>query len=191
VDFDPILIRHLNSLTEEVEGTGNDLHTILDVLVDDLTAAIPSFLGLDATLTVSGAPITLTTMDTSTPVRSSLLLPLFEMGATTPSTTVIYYAGTPGAFTKMAIDVRRAYDLDGEVVLDQHLNPASRPGIAGLDELTVINQAIGILIGRGRTRGQARTELQRRAHARKQTEFQTAAQLIDHLTPDQGPLRSC
>ena len=39
-----------------LDDPGTDLNTILDVLVDDLSAAVSSFLGLTMTLHLSGFP---------------------------------------------------------------------------------------------------------------------------------------
>ena len=61
-----------------------------------------------------------------------------------------------------------AYCIDGDVVLDRHLTPLSRavlahPGVYGSDEMMLINQAIGVLIGLGHLPGEAHDELLRRA----------------------------
>jgi hypothetical protein len=49
-------------------------------------------------------------------------------------------------------------------VLDGHLDPrAGSAGLTGLDEHSAINQAIGVLIGRGHTPESAQHELQRLA----------------------------
>ena len=51
---------------ESSDGTrlpGTDLQAVLAVLVDDLTVAVPSFLGLTMTLRLGGDPITLTAID--------------------------------------------------------------------------------------------------------------------------------
>jgi len=183
MNFPAVLTQHLDSLTEGLDGTGDDLLSILQVLADDLTAAIPSFLGLHVTATAPGGgdPITVTTMDEqqTAQVRASLRLPL----AACPAGTVIYYAAAPGAFDAMAVEIQRAHQFDGQVQLDLNLHPTNRPGITGLAELTAINQAVGILIGRGRTLQQAHAELRSRAHARRHTDYETATQLIRHLTP--------
>ena len=66
----------------------------------------------------------------------------------------------------MAADVRATFGLDGQVVVDQHLEPATGPPsvFTDLDDLSTVNQAIGILIGRGDlTLEQAHRELHRLA----------------------------
>jgi len=167
VDLHPDLIRQLNQLSEALDD-GTDLHAVLAVLADDLLAVMPGFLGLELTLAEANTPLTLTTLTagTSTAVRASLLLPLARMGWTTEAnSTLIYYADTPHAFAALAADVRATFDLDGQVVVDQHLEPAtSPPSFTDLDDLSTLNQAIGILIGRGDlTLEEAHRELHRLA----------------------------
>jgi hypothetical protein len=185
LDFHPRLIHHLDTLTEGLRD-GSDLHAILAVLVDDLTEAVPSFLGLDLILTTAAdALVTVSTMDHSRArqVRASLLLPLGLMGVGYPGTTVVYYAATPGEFTDLAAATHARYELDGNVVLDEHLTPAAAPGITGLDELDTINQAIGVLIWQGHTPDEARAALQRIATRGKLTLLEAAARLLRRISP--------
>ncbi|HEY4993239.1 MAG TPA: hypothetical protein VII33_14290, partial [Nakamurella sp.] len=76
--FSDALTAQLNALTAALDDPGTDLETILDVLVDDLSAAVSSFLGLRMTLQLDGVPVTLTAMDAGLAVTAgaSLTLPL-------------------------------------------------------------------------------------------------------------------
>ena len=80
---------------------------------------------------------------------------------------MVFHAGKAGAFVDLAADTRHAYGLAGRVVLDGHLTPTpgppGPPGVSGLDEVSVINQAIGVLIDQGHRQRQAHDELHRRA----------------------------
>lgn len=183
----PSALQHdLDALTAGLGYPGDTLQATLEVLIDDVATIVPSFLGLAVTVTAGGDPVTLSTLDRTQPgrVRASLLMPLAATDPTifTPH-TVVYFAAAAGAFTAMVADFRRRQPSCGNVVLDRHLTPSGGgPGIDGLAELLLINQAVGILIGRGHIPDQARAELGRHAHAHRQTESQAAAHLVDQLT---------
>lgn len=110
---------------------------------------------------------------TSTPVvvGASVAVRLGPAPHLDTASTVVFYAATPGAFVDLAADAAAgagAAERDpGAVVLDVHLDDpdGARPasGVTGLPEAAVINQAIGVLIGRGDTPEQARAKLN--AHA--------------------------
>ena len=167
--FSDALTAQFNALTAALDDPGTDLETILDVLVDDLSAAVSSFLGLRMTLQLDGVPVTLTAMDAGLAVTAgaSLTLPLGRSTDEGPGGTVVFYARHPGAFVDLAADLQRVHDPDGQVYLDDHLPSAGdQPrwaGITGLAELSVVNQAIGVLITRGHSPAEAHAELRRRA----------------------------
>src|SRR6476661_7547300 len=66
MEFPASLSAQLSELTDALDDPGTDLQAILDVLIDDLTLAVPSFLGLTMTLRLAGAPVTLTAVDPAT-----------------------------------------------------------------------------------------------------------------------------
>jgi hypothetical protein len=157
----------LGALTAALDEPGADLKTILDALVDELSAAVSSFLGLRMTLQpLDGCPVTVTVMDTNPPLTAGACLTL-SLGRPTSAGrdgTVVFYARNPGAFVDLAADLQRVH---GQVHLDDQLpsagDQAGRPGITGLAEHSMINQAIGVLITRGHLPGDAHAELRRRA----------------------------
>jgi hypothetical protein len=166
--FSDALTAQLGALTAALDDPGTDLETILDVLVDDLTAAVSSFLGLRMTLhQPDGCPVTLTTMgaDTARTAGACLTLPLGRSTDEGPGGgTVVFYARNPGAFVDLAADLQRVHgqvDLDGQ--LPSSGDQPRRAGITGLAEHSVLNQAIGVLITRGHTPAEAQRELRRRA----------------------------
>ena len=61
-----------------MDDLGTDLQAILAVLIDDVTVAVPSFLGLRMTLHMAGEPVTVTAIGPTAArtARSSLHLPL-------------------------------------------------------------------------------------------------------------------
>ncbi|MET3808421.1 hypothetical protein ABIB25_005450 [Nakamurella sp. UYEF19] len=158
----------LDALSEALEGSGDDLNTILAVLVEDLTAAIASFAGLVITVTIAGEPVTVTAMNSHT-ASSSMLLPLTTPPASATGAHLVLYAENPGAFVDLAADARATWDGGGSVVLDQHLPPPTaieaQQGVDELADRSTVDQAIGFLIGQGHPPAQARTELSRRADA--------------------------
>ena len=183
MDYSLALTDELDSLTEALDDPGTDLLAVLDVLTDDVSAVIPSFLGLTMTLLLDGNPLTLTAVDEelTSSVKASLTLPLGALTAAA-SGTVVLYAANPGAFVDLAEDSRRIFGLDGQVVIDAHLpslaDPISPAGITGLDDLSVINQAIGVLIELGRTPREAEAELRRRAAEDRRTVLDAAERLL-------------
>jgi hypothetical protein len=170
MDFPHPLSEQLEVLTTALADPGADLRVIIAALAADVTAAVPSFLGLSMTLLLDGRPVTVTAIDAdlAAAAGASLLLPLDPLAGAAPGSSVLFYAGRPGAFVDLAADTRYAYSLDGDVVLDPHLTPQPRgrplrPGVNGTDEITLINQAVGVLIARGHFPEEAHDELLARA----------------------------
>ena len=54
MEFPASLSAQLSELTDALDDPGTDLQAILAVLIDDVTAAVPSFLGLIMTLRLAG-----------------------------------------------------------------------------------------------------------------------------------------
>ncbi len=78
-----------------------------------------------------------------------------------PAVIVVLYAGSPGTFVDLAADLAWLTDRPfSDFVLDQHLPvPVERCSTTSLFEVSVINQAIGALIGQGYTPEQAERHL--------------------------------
>jgi hypothetical protein len=115
---------------------------------------------------------------------------------------VVFYAGTPGAFTDLAADLSHALGgipveqrsttannadhrvtrVDGHrkvIELDADLPPISRTsGLTGLAELTVLNRAIGILVDQGHDIEQAHQLLRHEAAAAGVEQHIHAAQIL-------------
>jgi hypothetical protein len=89
------------------------------------------------------------------------------------------YAGSPGAFVDLAADLAwlTARPLS-DFVLDQHLTiPTPSNTGTQLHAASIINQAMGVLMGRGHTPEQAHRQLDSQA-ADAGTDRHAAAQLI-------------
>ena len=176
MDFPLRLTDQLNALSVALEGSGDDLQAILSVLTDDLTASVPSFVGLSVTVFVDGDPVTIHAWDPH-PAVSSIRLPLASAPGLIDGSHVIFYAREPGAFTELAA---AAAGLDGHVVLDRHLPPRTH-GAEVLAQRSDIDQAIGVLIDTGHPPDQARQELHIRAAAAGVTAHHMALDILHHL----------
>ncbi len=107
---------------------------------------------------------------TAEDIRTSLLVPLagtHRGTADTASVALILYAATPGAFTDLAADLSWITGRDlADFPRDEHLAlPTGHADPAPLATASTINQAIGVLIGRGSSPEQAERDLYTRAIA--------------------------
>ena len=156
----------LSILTAALDEPGTDIAHSLGQLAADAMAAIPTFLGLRVTVNGSDPPFTFTTFVEGVgtgDVRTSLRVALPGVGdvGLLPAVVLVFYAGSPGTFVDLAADLAwlTARPLSG-FLLDQHLPaPAERGAATSLFEASVINQAIGALIGQGYTPEQAEQHL--------------------------------
>ncbi len=189
MDISGTLATDLKAFADAIGLPGADLTDSVRKLADGLRAAVPSWLGLTMTLVLDDLPLALTVLDESaTPrrVATSAALPLTAVHGAGPGSSIVFYAGTAGAFVDFAADAAYEFGLElKDVALDQHLTPPRETsGLTGLADATGLNQAIGILIDQGHTPDEARTELSRLArHTR--TGLSATAQQIIHITSRQ------
>jgi hypothetical protein len=175
------LSQQLGDLTLTLDDPGTDLKAILDVLCDDLTAAVPSFLGLTMTLNLDGGAVALTTVDSGPAlvagawIEVALAMPRAEDAA-----TLVCYARDPGSFVALAADTCLVGRSGHSVILEGELSttPATAPGISGLDSVAAVNRAIGVLISRGDSPAQANEELRHRAAVGRHTLAEAAQQIV-------------
>lgn len=160
------LTADLDILTAALDEPGVDVAGSLRRLAADATVAIPTFLGLSVTVDGSDPPFTFTTFAKgfgAEDVRTSLRLALPGVGdvGLPPALVVVLYAGSPGTFVDLAADLAWLIARPlSDFVLDQHLlATAERDDSTSLFEVSVINQAIGALIGQGYTHEQAERHL--------------------------------
>jgi hypothetical protein len=187
------LAADLDILTAALDQPGvHVLHTLHQLRVD-ARAAVPTYLGLRVTVDGSDPPFTFTILEDGTvadDVRSSLRLRLPGAGGgrSSLSVSLILYAATPGTFVDLTADVAWLTGrLPSDFVLDQHLpGPDRRDAGTYLRTVSVINQAIGVLIGRGYTPEQADRELDTQGE-RSSTERHAVAQSILDTLPAGGP----
>jgi hypothetical protein len=166
VEIAAALTADLGILTAALDEPGADVADSLRQLAADATVAIPTFLGLSVTADGSDPPFTFTTLVRGVgadDVRTSLRLALPGIGdvGLPPALVVVLYAGSPGTFVDLAADLAWLTTRPlSDFILDQHLlPPAERGHTTSLLEVSVINQAIGALIGQGYTLEQAERHL--------------------------------
>jgi hypothetical protein len=191
VEITAALAADLAILSETLDGTDGDLVEGLRLLAADAKSAVRSYLGLTVTATNGTSPLTFTGMEDlagHVEVVSSLMIPLSEESADGDGSrlVVILYAGRPGAFVDLAADLcwltgRRLTDF----VLDQHLSLPAEPGTGGrVQAASAVNQAIGVLLGRGYTPEQAEFEIDARAVAAAHSRFDAAQIILGTLPPE-------
>jgi hypothetical protein len=166
-----------NSIGLDGNALDDALDVSLAAFTADIEAAVPSYLGLQLTIGQSGHPVTLTRITPHRAVTTSLRVPLTVFGPRFDSESrITLYAATAGAFVDLAADLSYALhlrsstdrsidaagssdgddrrhgqvDSDRRITLDADvpLSPLAS-GVSGLSELSTINRAIGVLIGRG------------------------------------------
>jgi hypothetical protein len=174
----------LASLTEALDDPNIDIAHDIRLLSLDAAAAVPSFLGLSMVVPESDPPLVFTMLiDGAVAVDISTSLSLRWQGRRTvprsPTVAIVLYAAAPGAFVDLAADVVWLTALPArDVVLDEHLGLPARPGFDGsLTAASAIDQAIGVLVGRGYTHQQAGWQLDVQA-AHHRTDRHSAAGLI-------------
>jgi hypothetical protein len=192
VDLPAVVLTHVRDLTASVGQDDQDLSDTLMALATVLRSTATSYRGFQLTLVDNQWPVTLTAFDDGhdAPIGTSLRLPLGLVSRRVDGESrVVFFAGTPGAFTDLAADLSHALGgisvngrsstannadhrgtrVDGHrkvIELDIDLLPASRmSGLTGLAELTVLNRALGLLIQQGHDIEQAHHVLRREAAA--------------------------
>ena len=184
------LATDLGILTAALDEPGTDVAHSLHQLAADAKAAIPTYLGLSVTVDGSDPPFTFTTLTDGVvtgDVRTSLGLALPGIGDArlVPSVVLVLYAGSPGTFVDLAADLAwlTARALS-DFVLDQHLpGPAGIGTGTNLFEASVINQAIGVLIGQGYTPRQAERHLHEQAAGASISRHAASLRILTRLTP--------
>jgi hypothetical protein len=150
------LAADLAMLTDALDLAGTDIGNTLQSLVTAAGEAVGSYLGLRVAMTVNGAELEISTLQAAENhghIRASLAIPSSPGSSVDGNFRLVLYAETAGAFVDLAADLAWLTDrpladfrLDDDLVMP----PASRSPSA-LTVLSTVNQALGILIGRGHT----------------------------------------
>ncbi|QCH22590.1 hypothetical protein [Mycobacteroides salmoniphilum] len=167
-------------LTQALDAPGVNVADSLRQLAADAAAAIPAYVGLSVIVSESDPPITFTLMadgPATVDVRASLRI-MLSGGRNRPPVALVLHSGAPGAFVELAADLALlATQPLTDLIFDQDLTVADSASANQLQAATDINQAIGVLIGRGYTPLLARQHLDTQA-VRISTSRHAIAQLI-------------
>jgi hypothetical protein len=166
VEIAAALAADLAILSAALDEPGTDVADSLRQLTANATVAVPTFLGLSVIVHGNDPPFTFITWLEgvgTADVRTSLRLTLPGVGdaGLLPPVAIVLYAGSRGTFVDLAADLAwlTARPLS-DFVLDQHLlGAAEKDTVTSLSETSVINQAIGALIGQGYMPEQAERHL--------------------------------
>lgn len=185
------LAAELALLTQALDVPGTDVAESMTRLAAAAQRAVDSYLGLCVAITAKSEQLDLTVLDEgvdAASVRTSLLVPLppatIDGITTTASVALILYAATPGAFVDLAADLAWLTGREpAEFRLDEHRSPPHSAANPALAALSHINQALGVLIGRGSTPEQAQRDLHARAANAGTDILQAAKSILAALKP--------
>ncbi len=177
-------------LTEALDLTDVGVSDTLTRLAADAQSAVESYLGLSVVIATRQTTFDLVVVNVDTrseQITTSLLVPLaVAADGGEVSIGLILYAAAAGAFIDLAADLAWITGRPPEdFVLDEHRSLPTNSTTA-LADLSSINQALGVLIGRGATPEQAERELATRA-ATAGIELVAAATLILAALTPPGP----
>lgn len=189
----------LTSLTLALDEPGADLADSVAEFAIASRLAVSSYAGMSVYASVNGHELGFTTFDDhvaahdiATSLRLVLNPSIYPASDADevdgfPSIALILYATTPGAFVDLSADLAwllasRAHDI----ALDQDLTPPDLPPIdVALAETSSIDQATGVLIGRGHTPDHARQHLATLSSNSGNSLAAEAEHLLDSLGTDQ------
>ncbi len=158
------LAADLALLTDALDVGTVDIASTVSLLTSDVAAAVSSYAGLSLRLSLSSGDVELTTLDDVDVVArilTSLRVPVTP-ATTGPSVVIVLYATRLGAFVDVAADLAWLTDRTlGDVGLDTDLGARihAHP-VTSLRSLSSVDQAIGVLVGRGHTAEEALVELE-------------------------------
>ena len=208
VELSAAVAADLTTLTEGLDAADTDLAQTVQQLAATAKGAVSSYLGLSITVTTSGRRVTLTALEDfvkAEDILTSLRVPLGVAEThrdthahpgrtktlTMPGMELILYAGNPGALIDLAADLSwlTGRELSG-FVLDAH--PIVAEHNDELVRTSWINQAIGVLIGRGYTPEHAAREVDTLPTLTEQERRTSAAPVhTGLLAPGPQPTRPC
>jgi MEDS: MEthanogen/methylotroph, DcmR Sensory domain len=184
------LVTGLTALSGGSTDPASDLPKLVQALQDALLNAVPSGLGLSITIPVDPSAVTVTTLNGTATVESSLRVSLPALAGTEVGSAVVFYAGNAGALVDLAADLQWALHLPADaLLLDRHLtSPVRYQPIAGLHETSVVQQALGALLAQGRTPEAAAQHLRTIADRSGVSVLTAASELV--RPPDPRPTRT-
>ncbi len=179
------LTASLALLTAALDVPEIDVAAEVIALAAQARTVVQSHLGLTITI-VGDPPATLTTLQNGqqTDIRASLRIPLLARGIDGVGVDLILYAGQPGAFVDLAADLAWMTGCEpAEFDIDEHLHPPVPSGRAEtLRATSLVNQAVGVLIGRGSTPAAAIRELDSYAASNAIARVDAASHMLAEVT---------
>jgi hypothetical protein len=190
VKISAALAADLALLTDALDDPAADIEQTVHRLAADVGSAVHSYVGLTVATMGSEPAMTFTVLADCTDVadvRASVMVPLPQSGgaAGDPGVQLILYATSPGAFVDLAADIAWLVGCKlSDIELDRHLIVADPDGAGDVTADASVNQALGVLCGRGMTLREAERELDRRAVAGGTNRRAAAARVLANLADD-------
>jgi hypothetical protein len=158
-----------------------DLQELLRHFERDAKLAIRSYVGMSISIGTGPGAYRLTWIDENVDandIATSLRFPVSGLSNVHPS-TVTMYAGRPGALVDLAADLSWILNVAADaVVLDDDTTVSGKDEEHSLEALSIMNQAIGMLIDHGFAPEEALPELVDRAELAGITALAVAAALV-------------
>jgi hypothetical protein len=189
------LAADLALLSDALDQPGDDMTDAVRLLADDAGLAVRSYLGFSLSTTGMEPTFSFLLMADDAEqddIRASLVIPLSQLRrphVSAVDVTVVLFASKAGAFVDMAADLAWILGCElSDIAVDQHLVP-DRPANVGWSqgERSVINQAVGVLLGRGMSPGQAAGELDAQAAHAGTSRHAAAVHVLNGLTGPADP----
>ena len=188
------LAADLALLTYALDTGAVDIASTFSLLSSDVAAAVSSYVGLSVRVHSLGGLAELTTLDDPAVIArivTSLRIPVpVASQVPGPSVVIVLYATLAGAFVDLAADLAWLTDValaDVGLDLDLDLDPRARSGVATpISSLSSIDQAIGVLVGRGHTPEETLVELETLAARFGGDRHAAALEILDALQPERS-----
>jgi len=188
------LAADLALLTDALDTGSADIASTFSLLSSDVAAAVSSYAGLSVRIHSLGGLAELTTLDDPAVIAgvvTSLRIPVpVASQVPGPSVVIVLYATLAGAFVDLAADLAWLTDValaDVGLDLDLDLDPRARSGVATpISSLSSIDQAIGVLVGRGHTPEETLVELETLAARFGGDRHAAALEILDALQPERA-----
>lgn len=181
MDSPATLVSDLAALVEPSDEPAQSFHDQLQRLMTALQSGISSYLGFSLTTEGGAHPVRLQSFVSERGNLVALTSLQFPLAGAHRGlrTSVIFFAGVPGALVDLAADLDYALGSGGPMVLDRHLDGlVFESGVTGLVEAAAINRALGFLLEQGYPLADGLVELQRRATSAGLAVPEVAADLL-------------
>jgi len=152
---------------------GSYTRTTVAILQRDLRRAIPSALGATVSFDLDvpcGTPKemhllerTLDPSEIATGLRFPRILPQRSLAG-----SILFYAAEPGVFDDVVEDLSMLVGMSRELIDQSPALPVS-PSVVNVEDFSVVNDALGVLMNRGDSLTEARTALQAARQTRTPT----------------------